>query len=78
MTRSTCPVAPRRRSAEPADREYKARRCREPLARSGSVRYMSVTTATRRRVTAHGATMRDNEETARRPRYTQARGRFRW
>jgi hypothetical protein len=34
----------------------------------GSVRYMSVTTATPHPATAHDATRQDNEQTARRPR----------
>jgi hypothetical protein len=41
-----------------------------------SVRYMSATTATRRPAMAHDATRRHNEQTARRPRSSQARGRF--
>jgi hypothetical protein len=46
--------------------------------RPRSVRHMSVTTATRRPAAAHDATRRHNEQTARRPRSSQARGRFSW
>jgi hypothetical protein len=42
-----------------------------------SVRYMSATTATPHPATAHDATRRHNEQTARRPRSSQARRRFR-
>jgi hypothetical protein len=42
------------------------------------VRYMSVTTATRRPATAPDDTRRHDKPTARWPRYPQATGRFRW
>ena len=46
--------------------------------RPRSVRHMSATTATRPPAAAHDATRRHNEQTARRPRSSQARGRFSW